>query len=124
MDDKAETEPNTINVMVWVNRKLTGPIQWWIQGGHPPMAQNFLNFMQFFGKFDKIICWRLPEGLVPPPTGNPGSAPAILIQMSKYLVICTCDVWSSKTENQQHEHPASVVGVSCIVFKITSVKLV
>ena len=58
MDDKAETEPNTINVMVWVNRKLTGPIQWRIQGGHPPTAQNFLNFMQFFGKFDKIICWR------------------------------------------------------------------
>ena len=41
----------------------------------PPMAQNFLNFMQFFAKFGKIICWRLPEGLAPLPTGNPGSAP-------------------------------------------------
>ena len=29
-------------------------------------AQNFLNFMQFFGKFDKIICWRpLLEGWRP-----------------------------------------------------------
>ena len=24
----------------------------------PPTAQNFLNFMQFFTKFGKIICWR------------------------------------------------------------------
>ena len=39
----------------------------WVSGGfrgggapdaHPPTAQNFLDFMQFFGKFDKIVCWR------------------------------------------------------------------
>ena len=41
----------------------------------PPMVQNFLDFMQFFGKFDKIVCWHPPRGLAPPPTGNPGSAP-------------------------------------------------
>ena len=41
------------------------------------MAQNFLDFMQFFGKFDKIVCWRSPRGSAPPPTGNPGSAPDI-----------------------------------------------
>ena len=29
----------------------------------PPTAQNFLNFMQFFAKFGKIICWH------PPPEG-------------------------------------------------------
>ena len=35
------------------------------------MAQNFLDFMQFFcGKYDKIVCWLSP-------TGNPGSAPGI-----------------------------------------------
>ena len=35
-------------------------------GAHPPpTAQNFLDFMQFFGKFDKIICWRPP-----PPEGR------------------------------------------------------
>ena len=45
-------------------------------GTWPPTAQNFLNFMQFFGKF-----WQnrrlapLPGGLAPPRTGNPGSAP-------------------------------------------------
>ena len=31
----------------------------------PPTAQNFLDFMQFFGKFDKIVCWRPPEGRRP-----------------------------------------------------------
>ena len=36
----------------------------------PPTAQNFLNFMQFFAKFGKIICW-LPGELAPPSTGNP-----------------------------------------------------
>ena len=40
----------------------------------PPTSQKFLNFMQFFVKFGKIICWRPPGGLAPPPTGNPGSA--------------------------------------------------
>ena len=44
-------------------------------GGSPPTVQNFLNFMQFFAKFGKIICWRPPRGLAPPPSGNPGSAP-------------------------------------------------
>ena len=37
------------------------------RGAHPappPTAQNFLDFMQFFGKFDKIVCWR------PPPEGR------------------------------------------------------
>ena len=51
-------------------------------GAHPararPTVQNFLDFMQFFRKFDKIVCWRPPRGLAPPPTGNPGSAPAII----------------------------------------------
>ena len=54
------------------------PLPWRIWGRHrctPPKAQNFLNFMQFFSKFGKIICWRptpevwrplLREILVPP----------------------------------------------------------
>ena len=38
--------------------------------------QNFLNFMQFFRKFGKFVCWwSPPEGLAFPPTGNPGSTP-------------------------------------------------
>ena len=43
----------------------------------PHMAQNFLNFMQFSGKFGKIVSWRSPGGSAPPPTGNPGSAPGL-----------------------------------------------
>ena len=31
----------------------------------PPMAQNFLDFMQFFGKFNKIVCWCPLEGRCP-----------------------------------------------------------
>ena len=38
-----------------------------------PRSQNSFNFMQFLGKLGKIICWH-PQGLVPPPRGNPGSA--------------------------------------------------
>ena len=43
---------------------------------HPPTDQNFLNFLQFFGKSDKFVCWLpSPGGLATPPMGNPGSAP-------------------------------------------------
>ena len=43
----------------------------------PPTVQNFLDFMHLFRKiWQKSICWRPPRGLAPPPTGNPGSAPA------------------------------------------------
>ena len=47
-------------------------------GGTPPGPNSF-NFMQFWGKFGKIICWRPPPlsgELVPPPRGNPGATSA------------------------------------------------
>ena len=41
----------------------------------PPRGPNSFNFMQFLGKFGKIVCWRPPpRELAPPPRGNPGSA--------------------------------------------------
>ena len=50
--------------------------------GGPNTAQKFLDFMQFFGKFDKIVCWRpLHKGSASPPTGNSGSA------LVMYLII-------------------------------------
>ena len=59
------------------------------RGAHPahtpPTAQNFLNFMQFFAKFGKIICWHPPGGLAPPPMGNPGSAPGDVNVVKNYL---------------------------------------
>ena len=35
------------------------------KGGHegsPPGSPNSFNFMQFWGKFGKIVCWRPPWG--------------------------------------------------------------
>ena len=43
----------------------------------PPGGPNSFNFMQFLGKFGKIVCWRPPGELAPPPWGNPGSATGI-----------------------------------------------
>ena len=42
--------------------------------GYPPVGPNSFNFMQFLGKFGKIVCWHPPGELVPSPRGNPGSA--------------------------------------------------
>ena len=42
----------------------------------PPGGPNSFNFVQFLGKFGKIVCWRPPGELAPPPRGNPGSATA------------------------------------------------
>ena len=48
----------------------------------PPLVSagpNSFNFMQFLGKFGKIVCWRPPpRELVPPPRGNPSSFTFIL----------------------------------------------
>ena len=41
-----------------------------------PRVPNSFNFMQFSGKFGKIVCWCPPGELAPPPRGNPGSATA------------------------------------------------
>ena len=40
----------------------------------PPGGRNFFNFMQFLGNFNKIVSWRSPRGLAPPPRRNPGFA--------------------------------------------------
>ena len=40
----------------------------------PPGGPNSFNFMQFLGKFGKIILAPPPGELAPPPQGNPGSA--------------------------------------------------
>ena len=46
--------------------------------GAPPYGPKICNFMQFFGKFWQNRRLALPPGgLAPPPTGNPGFAPAL-----------------------------------------------
>ena len=39
----------------------------------PPGRPNSFDFMQFSGKFGKIVCWRSWGVGAPPPRGNPGS---------------------------------------------------
>ena len=34
----------------------------WAPRRSPPTEQNFLNFMQFFGKSGKFVCWRPSPG--------------------------------------------------------------
>ena len=46
---------------------------------HPPGHPNSLDFMQFWGKLGKIVCWRPPPPpgeLTPRPRGNLASATA------------------------------------------------
>ena len=58
----------------------------------PPGGPNSFNFMQFLGKFGKIVCWCPPGELVPPPQGNPGSATAVYTVFTPhstlYKVLC------------------------------------
>ena len=61
------------------------------KGGHvpPPRGPNSFNFMQFLGKFGKIVCWRPPGELAPPPRGNPGSATAFNCCMQSPTLLST-----------------------------------
>ena len=52
--------------------------------GCPPGGPNSFNFMQFLGKFGKIVCWHPPGELVPPPQGNPGYATAMPVIWLRY----------------------------------------
>ena len=63
---------NAVRVLVMV---LYMQMQWRIKG-EGARDPNSFNFMQFLGKFGKIVCWRPPSAgeLAPPPRGNPGSA--------------------------------------------------
>ena len=36
----------------------------------PPPGPNSFNFMQFLGKFGKIVCWRTPWGVGAPSSGK------------------------------------------------------
>ena len=67
------------------------PIQWRIyvvKFWTPPPGPDSFNFMQFLGKFGKIVCWSPPGELMPPPRGNPGSATAIRSISTKFLENC------------------------------------
>ena len=50
----------------------------------PPPGPNSFTLMQFLGNFGKIVCWRPPWELAPPPRGNPGSAIVHIFELFKY----------------------------------------
>ena len=54
----APTEETTAGTLALLIGRFRGA-----KGAYPPMAQNILNFMQFFGKFGNFVCWCPP----PPP---------------------------------------------------------
>ena len=41
-----------------LQKKVSGGSKGGVAGAPPPTGQIFLDFMQFFGKFGTIICWR------------------------------------------------------------------
>ena len=53
----------------------------------PLPATNAQNFIQFLGKFGKIICGRPPTPLAPSPAGNPGSGALFLEQLSTAFLL-------------------------------------
>ena len=84
---KAKTEPGLIlmymQMVQMVHIIFKFPVQWRIQGRLPPTAQKFLDFMQFLGNFDKVVCWRLPP---PPPEGRRPLLRGILDQPLQWTI--------------------------------------
>ena len=61
------------------------------EGRAPPGAQILSISWNFLAKFGKIVCWRPPGELAPPPRGNPGSATARREgTITIHLLISTC----------------------------------
>ena len=54
--------------------------------GTTPRTPNSFNYMQFLRKFGKIVCWRPPGELAPPPRGNAGSATGCVRMDQKMIV--------------------------------------
>ena len=58
-----------------------------LRGARPsrPPGPNSFNFMQFLGKFGKIVCWHPPGELAPPLPGNPGSATDLVLILRSHF---------------------------------------
>ena len=73
------------------------------------MVQNVLNFTHFFGKIDKIVCWRPPPsgGSAPPPVGNPGSTPGngfTIVYLRKDLIVRVVGQGNTGSSSQTDGH--------------------
>ena len=54
----------------------------------PPGGPNSFNFMQFLGKFGKIVCWRPPGGV-----GEILDPPLLGVQIN-YMYIIEQNLWT------------------------------
>ena len=55
---------------------VSGGSKGWARRTHAPLwGSKFFQFHAVFGgNLAKMVCWRPPGELAPPPRGNPGSA--------------------------------------------------
>ena len=60
--------------MLEVNSLITSGGSKGARGMRTPPGSQFFQFHAVLGNFDKIVCWRPPRELAPPPRRNPGSA--------------------------------------------------
>ena len=88
MELSMSSEQSTFSLLLtrFLSKTSNRSLQWriytvnlWTCHPYPLQRPNSFNFLQFLGKFGKIVCWRHPapfRRLTPPPRGNPGSATA------------------------------------------------
>ena len=67
--EKPFRKTHIYHVVLSKNKPLTD-----LKGREGRPRPNSFNLMQFLGNFGKIICFRPPVGLAPPPRGNLASA--------------------------------------------------
>ena len=67
-----------------------------------PGGPNSFNFMQFLGNFGKIVCWRPPGELAPPPRGNPGSATVYVFISHLLKILKSSETKQSPTETSRN----------------------
>ena len=56
-------------------------VKFWTRA--PPGGPNSFNFMQFLGKFGKIVCWRPPWGVGAPSSGKSWIRHCIFIKLAQ-----------------------------------------
>ena len=79
-------------------------------GGRLPLRPKIVSIScSFFVKFGKLVCWRSPppqhRGLVPPPTENPGSAPALQLKFPP-VVKGACNRNTIEIRSRKHTRKA------------------
>ena len=102
----------------------TDPVSDIGEGAPLPTAQNFLDFMQFFGNFDKIVCCRLPlegrrphlQGILDPPLWSTSSSVWVFCFCNVTKLVnpddCGNETFKSAIENLSHLFRLKVTSLS------------